>query len=360
MNVDAVSRCAAQLYEGVACDVRWREALVTLARAAGATAACIVRSDAARAGTPARRFTVDLACDGSADLTRRIAEHIDNVDEMKASRASASICSRQGTAPVMSDAAPPGSARVVAGGAVRVRWFPLSRDESGLLALLLVSSAGTECTLPAPSLLQHLARAARLRRQMHALNRAAAVGQHVMERFTLPSAVVNGSVRPIRANQAGRIWLRDIERMPPAGNDELDPPAHRIACFARALCGGETSPRALLLPDGGGRRTMVIGVPLEGHAADDDGTPLALLVAHERGIHRPSWVPLLAATFSLSPAEQRLLEQMVFDDSLDSAVTTLGISKETARTHLKSIFAKTGTKRQANLMRMVTNVAQLH
>lgn len=362
MNVKGVSRFAAQLYEGVACDTRWQGALGALARIIGVGALAIVRSDTAGAATRARGLITDIAGADNERLAPHIAEHIETLDGLRAARECASICARHrpASANMFNTVATGTWLERVTGNGVRIRWFPLSSDEGGANALLLASYVGAKCIPPAPDMLAHLAGAVRLRRQMSAITRMAAVGERVMERFTLPLAVVNGGARLIHANMAGRLWLRDIAQMPAPSDGDFDPPADRIASFARALCGGETVPRALLLPNTEGRRILVVGVPLEGRAADDDGSPLALLVAHNHGVHRPSWVPLLAATFSLSPAEQRLLEQMVFDDSLDSAVNTLGISKETARSHLKSIFAKTGTKRQAGLMRMVTNVAQLH
>ena len=58
----------------------------------------------------------------------------------------------------------------------------------------------------------------------------------------------------------------------------------------------------------------------------------------------------LQAEFGLTPAEARLVLRLVAGDSLRSSAKTLSIGYETARTTLKSIFQKTGTRRQAELV----------
>jgi DNA-binding CsgD family transcriptional regulator len=57
--------------------------------------------------------------------------------------------------------------------------------------------------------------------------------------------------------------------------------------------------------------------------------------------------------FGLTPAEARLVQRLVSGDSLRSAAKVLGIKYETVRTHLKSIFQKTGARRQAELVIVV-------
>jgi DNA-binding CsgD family transcriptional regulator len=61
-------------------------------------------------------------------------------------------------------------------------------------------------------------------------------------------------------------------------------------------------------------------------------------------------IDLLQRHFSLTPAEARLAVHLVAGETLRSAAVNLGISYETARTCLKSIFNKTGTCRQAELV----------
>jgi len=61
-------------------------------------------------------------------------------------------------------------------------------------------------------------------------------------------------------------------------------------------------------------------------------------------------IDLLRSHFGLTPAEARLAIHLVAGETLRSADAKLGITYETARTHLKNIFSKTGTCRQAELV----------
>jgi DNA-binding CsgD family transcriptional regulator len=61
-------------------------------------------------------------------------------------------------------------------------------------------------------------------------------------------------------------------------------------------------------------------------------------------------IDLLRCHFGLTPAEARLALHLVAGETLRSAEVKLSITYETARTHLKNIFNKTGTCRQAELL----------
>jgi|SRR5262245_14327145 len=59
---------------------------------------------------------------------------------------------------------------------------------------------------------------------------------------------------------------------------------------------------------------------------------------------------VLKTRFGLSPAEARLAVLLFGGASLRSCAMALGIQYETARSYLKSVFQKTGTHRQAELV----------
>lgn len=61
----------------------------------------------------------------------------------------------------------------------------------------------------------------------------------------------------------------------------------------------------------------------------------------------------LASLYGLTPAEERFMDLLVQGETLYEAAKQLEISTNTGRTHLKKIFLKTGTKRQAELMRLL-------
>ena len=61
-------------------------------------------------------------------------------------------------------------------------------------------------------------------------------------------------------------------------------------------------------------------------------------------------IELLRRHFGLTPAEARLALHLAAGETLRSAEAKLRMTYETARTYLKSIFQKTGTCRQAELV----------
>jgi DNA-binding CsgD family transcriptional regulator len=62
-------------------------------------------------------------------------------------------------------------------------------------------------------------------------------------------------------------------------------------------------------------------------------------------------VQRFAARFNLTPAESRVLEEVIGGSGLLAAATDLKISEKTARTHMTHIFEKTITARQTELIR---------
>lgn len=66
---------------------------------------------------------------------------------------------------------------------------------------------------------------------------------------------------------------------------------------------------------------------------------------------------LIGQAFDLTPAESRLAAMLATGASIGSASECLGISRETARNHLKSIFSKTGAHRQSELVRLISQLA---
>jgi DNA-binding CsgD family transcriptional regulator len=62
---------------------------------------------------------------------------------------------------------------------------------------------------------------------------------------------------------------------------------------------------------------------------------------------------MLRAWYDLTPAEARLAVLLASGLSLERIVDRLGIGANTARTHLKSIFGKTDTRRQGELIRLL-------
>jgi DNA-binding CsgD family transcriptional regulator/PAS domain-containing protein len=66
----------------------------------------------------------------------------------------------------------------------------------------------------------------------------------------------------------------------------------------------------------------------------------------------------LRSALGLSAAEARLAAKLAAGDTLKTAAEVLGISRETARVQLKSVFAKTDTYRQAELVALIDGLRE--
>jgi DNA-binding CsgD family transcriptional regulator len=69
---------------------------------------------------------------------------------------------------------------------------------------------------------------------------------------------------------------------------------------------------------------------------------------HSRSPLRPGSRQLCAA-FGLTAAEAKLAARLASGLGIDAAAASLGVSRETSRSQLKGVFAKTNTRRQAEL-----------
>ena len=82
----------------------------------------------------------------------------------------------------------------------------------------------------------------------------------------------------------------------------------------------------------------------------------AAVVLVDPGARRKTPETHLQRAFQLTPAEARLASHMAMGNPLDKICDRLGISKETGRNHLKSIFAKMGISRQAELVLLMSKM----
>lgn len=103
-----------------------------------------------------------------------------------------------------------------------------------------------------------------------------------------------------------------------------------------------------------GRKPLIVNaLPIVGGLSDILTGARALLVVNDLDCNRPAPEEKLRSVFGLTPAEVRLALRLASGDDVNGAAEALGISPGTARNHLKSIFAKTDTHRQSELLRMI-------
>jgi len=101
-------------------------------------------------------------------------------------------------------------------------------------------------------------------------------------------------------------------------------------------------------------------LPLTSGARRDAGAHYAATAAvfvHPTTLHTPAAPELVAKTFGLTLSELRVLLTVTQVGGVAETADTLGVAEATVKTHLHRVFAKTGTSRQADLVKLIAGFA---
>lgn len=84
---------------------------------------------------------------------------------------------------------------------------------------------------------------------------------------------------------------------------------------------------------------------------------VAALFVHKATLEAPPVPEVIAKTFGLTPSELRVLLAIVQVGGVPETAEALGVAEPTVKTHLHRLFGKTGTSRQADLVKLVAGYA---
>lgn len=115
----------------------------------------------------------------------------------------------------------------------------------------------------------------------------------------------------------------------------------------------------VVFPRGGAYPVLVYVLSLKSVARHVFSPIQAVVVLIDPAAQRSPSESALHACFALTPSEAKLAQALASGRSLDAVAKAFGISYETARNQLKSIFDKTGTHRQPELVSMLTRLCQI-
>ena len=79
--------------------------------------------------------------------------------------------------------------------------------------------------------------------------------------------------------------------------------------------------------------------------------PIAVIFLNEPTVQESPSSDLVKELYGLTPAEARLTAALLKGERLQEYSKRVGIQVETARSQLKQVFAKTGHRRQTDLIR---------
>lgn len=168
------------------------------------------------------------------------------------------------------------------------------------------------------------------------------------------AAVVSGDGRLRAANHrfTGRLGDRLIDR--PIGLRFADRFLQAQFAVALSAAGTGAGVHSIALAATEDQPACAIHLlPLRRGARDVFGWDGVLLLLAEAANASVPGADLLRLLFDLTPAEARLTRHLVEGRTPAEAAALLRITDATARTHLRRIFAKTGVRRQAELVRLM-------
>lgn len=224
---------------------------------------------------------------------------------------------------------------------------PLGASPYGEREFLFLQSVG-----------RHWTRSSQLRQRLQSLEQQQVATSELLERLPYGVAWVTGngsidSMSPVAADMlavADGLRVRDLRLV--ADDTDLDralAQALKQATVPQGRCGqwlaiGRRRSAAPLL---------VSVLPTRRDVLAAGGQPLVLLILQDMGRQQVPRGAVLAKVFGLTPAEGRLAEALLANETIESYAHKAAVSRNTVRTHLANLFAKTGTRRQAELLRML-------
>ncbi len=208
----------------------------------------------------------------------------------------------------------------------------------------------------------HLQRALRLQKHTQALHTKAELGAMAIDALALAMLIVDGKGLILHLNTRAEHLLNS--RVSNLTGDTgclsaSDPNnKNRLAALILAATGYPAVAGAMLLNGEQNRQVFITPLPAASPFAKNWQTPLALVLVIEPGLTL-STQQLLGKLYNLTPAELRVASALLAGDSPENYAQQAGVTQNTVRSQLQSLFRKTGTRRQSELVAVLSRVPPL-
>jgi len=206
----------------------------------------------------------------------------------------------------------------------------------------------------------HLARSALL---AHRLGLRSVKGAtEALQLVGLPGAALSGTGRVVIAN---RMFEQLAPRVAAGAFDHvqlLSKPANEALRQAIATASSDPAfgSRSIPIPADRGEPALIAHLlPIRRTAHDVFASADLLLVLTAVVAPGAPLTEMLHGLFDLTPAEARVARSLAAGLSIEEISTQSAISRETVRTQLKGVMAKTATSRQAELVRLLAGASPL-
>lgn len=132
-----------------------------------------------------------------------------------------------------------------------------------------------------------------------------------------------------------------------------------IAAWLRGAAAGSAAKLQLAVPRPSGLRAYwltLAPIPRGGAIPLGGAQPIATITAVDPESRAVPDAAAMTAVFGLTPAECRFARLLAGDRTMQEAAQDLGISPQTAKTHLKRILSKTGARRQSEMISVLLSI----
>ncbi len=214
--------------------------------------------------------------------------------------------------------------------------------------------------------LSHLTRSMMIQREVAAMGSANAMLAAVMHQAPTGLVVFDGNGRPVLINQkAAAIFAAgdglalvngELRAESPVAQTQLNLAlsAMRQVALGRPV----PAPPTVLVARRASAQPYRVSYsalsPLVQGGGFPHGSSVVAVIHDERRASGPTVPALLRVTYGLTRAEVCLCEALLAGQSLAEAAIALGVSRNTAKTHLARVFDKTGVRSQMALLRLLT------
>jgi DNA-binding CsgD family transcriptional regulator len=215
------------------------------------------------------------------------------------------------------------------------------------------------------ALLPHLQRAIQFRRKLSELESRERASLDALDRLNLGVVLLDRAGRILAANFEANQAFRHDDGLR-AGRDGIgaDLPSENLALgslIANAIktAAGQGTGGSLAISRPSGKRSyaLLVAPIARGAFSEDAGKPAAIVFITDPECKPEAAAGALARLYELTPAESRLAELLMEGETVVNAAGRLGVSHNTARTHLKRVFEKTWTQHQGELVRLLVGSA---
>jgi DNA-binding CsgD family transcriptional regulator len=214
------------------------------------------------------------------------------------------------------------------------------------------------------ALAQHLVRAAAMQQRLHHLDFARQSALAGLDALKQGFMLVDAQARPILVNRAAQALLSDDGLRLDGGALSASTAGDGRALRALvAACGDQANPAPggkLAVRRGPGRLPLdVLVTPMPQETTESlmawpvAQRAVAMVLVSDPETEMRARIERLREQFDFTPAEATFALEIIKGDGRKAAADRLGITVGTARSHLSSIFDKTGVRHQAALVRLL-------